>query len=396
MSFIRRIGLRGLLSFPPGMEPFDFQPLNVLIGPNGSGKTNLIEALELLRATPTDFAAAIRAGGGAAEWLWKGENPANAARIDVETDGAATPTGRPVRYCLDFTEVNNRVEVLEEAVEDAGSETERKEPHFSYRLDRGNLGIETVTNRPGEPQGWLGLPRDPVESDQSILKRLQDPDSYPECAALGRHFARISTFRDWIFGPDSALRAPRRTDEPPDELLSDARNLALVLNEIQHRGDSELDVAMKRFLPRYERMSTRIVGNTVQLYLHERGWKDPIPATRVSDGTLRFLAMLVALHAPTPPSLLCLEEPELGMHPDAVALLAELLVEASERMQLVVTTHSDALLSGLSDKVDSVLVCENDGHGTTIDRLDAERLAFWLKDYTLGDIWRIGEIGGNP
>ena len=106
--------------------------------------------------------------------------------------------------------------------------------------------------------------------------------------------------------------------------------------------------------------------------------------------------MLAALLSPTPPPLLCIEEPELGLHPDAVALLAELLVDASERMQLVVTTHSDALLSALGDRVDSVLVCENNGHGTTIERLDTERLAHWLKNYSLGDIWRIGEIGGNP
>ena len=69
MPFIRRINLQGLLSFPPDMEPFELQPLNVLIGPNGSGKTNFIEALELLHATSTDFAAAIREGGGAAEWV---------------------------------------------------------------------------------------------------------------------------------------------------------------------------------------------------------------------------------------------------------------------------------------------------------------------------------------
>lgn len=396
MPLIRRLGLRGLLSFPPDMEPFELQPLNVLIGPNGSGKTNLIEALELLRAMPTDFAAAVRDGGGAAEWLWKGENPVREARIDIETDGEAMPTGRPIRYRLDFTEVNDRIEVLEEAMEDAGSEDGREEPQFSYRLDRGNPIIETVTNRPGKPQGWLGLPRDPADSDQSILKRLRDLGSFPECVALGDQFGRITTFRSWTFGPASALRAPRRTDEPPDALLPGARNLALVLSETQHRGGVGLDAALKRFLPRYERASTRIVGGSVQLYLHERGLSDPIPATRVSDGTLRFLAMLIALHAPTPPSLLCIEEPELGMHPDAVSLLAELFVEASERMQLVVTTHSDALLSGLGDKVESVLVCENNGHGTTIERLDAERLAFWLKDYTLGDVWRIGEIGGNP
>ena len=65
-------------------------------------------------------------------------------------------------------------------------------------------------------------------------------------------------------------------------------------------------------------------------------------------------------------------------------------------MQLVVTTHSDALLSTLGNRVGSILVCDNHGYGTTIERLDPGRLAFWLKDYTLGDIWRTGEIGGNP
>ena len=118
MSFIRHIGLPGLLSFPPQMEPFELRPLNVLIGPNGAGKTNFVEALELLRATPTDFAAAIRDGGGAAEWLWKGEGQRKPATIDVETGDSAQSTGRPLRYRLEFTSTNNRVEVLDEAIEE--------------------------------------------------------------------------------------------------------------------------------------------------------------------------------------------------------------------------------------------------------------------------------------
>ena len=69
MQSIRRVRLNSLLSFPTDMEPLDLQPLNVLIGQNGSGKTSLIKAFELLRATPTGFAAAIRYGGGASEWL---------------------------------------------------------------------------------------------------------------------------------------------------------------------------------------------------------------------------------------------------------------------------------------------------------------------------------------
>ncbi len=87
MRFIRRFKAGGLLSFPPDMEPFELLDLNVLIGPNGSGKSNLIEMFELLHATPTDFAAAIRDGGGASEWLWKGSdsNLSKSAKFDIET-----------------------------------------------------------------------------------------------------------------------------------------------------------------------------------------------------------------------------------------------------------------------------------------------------------------------
>ena len=93
--------------------------------------------------------------------------------------------------------------------------------------------------------------------------------------------------------------------------------------------------------------------------------------------------------------MICIEEPELGLHPDAVALLADVLVEASSRTQLIVTTHSDALVSGLTDNVESVLVCEYRA-GTEIKRLDSAQLKHWLDRYRLGDVWRIGQLGGNP
>lgn len=105
--------------------------------------------------------------------------------------------------------------------------------------------------------------------------------------------------------------------------------------------------------------------------------------------------MLVTLLSPTPPSLVCIEEPELGLHPDALSVIAELLVEASERTQLIVTTHSAALLSALTLNLESVLVCENLG-GTQLRRLSRETLSHWLDRYLLGDLWQIGELGGNP
>ena len=398
MQLIHRIRLRGLLSFPPDMEFLDLQPLNVMIGPNGAGKTNLIEAFELLGATPTDFAGAVRNGGGAEEWLWKGEYQADTAELDLVTGAVAPSTGRPLLYRLEFNSSNFRVKVIDEAIEEVKPDVGHEEPCFYYRFQRG----QPIVNAKGAAENShckkveRNVKRDNLLPDQSILSQLKVPDFYPEITWIGREFGKIRAFRDWTFGPRSALRNPQPTSNPSDELLPGAENFALVLNEIQHRAGSDTETVLKRFMPRFERLSVRIVDNAVVLYIHERGLNTPVPTMRMSDGTLRLLAMLAALFAPTPPSLMCLEKPELGMHPDAVPLLAELLVEASNRMQLVVTTHSDALLSALNDKLESILVCENNGWGTKFERLNAKRLAFWLNDYTLGDVWRIGEIGGNP
>ena len=152
---------------------------------------------------------------------------------------------------------------------------------------------------------------------------------------------------------------------------------------------------MGLFLPRFDRMSTLVSGNTVQFFLHECGLSSPISAARLSDGTLRFIAILATLLNPNPPRLVCIEEPELGVHPDALAIVADLLVEASSRMQIVVTTHSDALVSALTNHADAIVACEKPNRSTTLRRQDPERLRDWLQDYRLGDLWRMGEIGAN-
>ena len=106
--------------------------------------------------------------------------------------------------------------------------------------------------------------------------------------------------------------------------------------------------------------------------------------------------MLAVLLDPTPPPLVCIEEPEIGLHPDAIRMIGELLVEASERMQLIVTTHSPALVDALTAKPESVIVCERDFDGfTQLRRLQKADLDEWLERYSLGELWRKGEIGGN-
>lgn len=80
----------------------------------------------------------------------------------------------------------------------------------------------------------------------------------------------------------------------------------------------------------------------------------------------------------------------------SIALITELLTEASRTTQLVVTTHSDVLVSALTEQAESVLICEFSTAGTTLRRLEAEKLRFWLDKYRLGEVWRMGELGGNP
>ena len=394
---IRSLRLDGFLSFAPGSDAIELEPLNVLIGPNGSGKSNVIEAVELLHATSANLADAIRDGGGAEEWLWKGREgrPYRAATIDVVL-GADTPTHRPLRYRLEFTSIRGRTEVLDEAIEEAAKgRPDVHEVYFYYRFQRGFpvLNVKDSSDGVGYERH---LKRETLLPDQSVLAQRKDPDLYPEITWVGERFGAMQTIREWTFGRYTPLRQPQRTDHPEDRLLDDASNLALVLNQIEHRDGRRFDELLSRFFPRYERMSTRISGGTVQFYLHETGFHAPIPATRLSDGTIRFIAILAILLSPSPPPLVCIEEPELGLHPDAVALLAELLVEASRRMQLIVTTHSDALISELTSQPEAVIACERPGEGTVLRRLDPERLRSWLDDYRLGDLWRMGELGANP
>lgn len=206
----------------------------------------------------------------------------------------------------------------------------------------------------------------------------------------------IQTFREWTFGRSSALRRAQPTDMPDDVLLPDNSNLALLINKIENEGDwPRFNVLLKRFFPRFERITTRVAGGTIQFYLWEAGFGSPIAPSRMSDGTLRFIAILATLLTPRPPPLICIEEPELGMHPDAMVIMAELLVEASERMQIIVTTHSDALVSALTAHPGAILTCERIGAGTVVKRLDPEKLKLWLEEYSLGDLWRMGHLGAN-
>jgi len=136
-----------------------------------------------------------------------------------------------------------------------------------------------------------------------------------------------------------------------------------------------------------------VEGGTVQVFFSEGDFS--VPATRLSDGTLRYLCLLAILCDPEPPPLICIEEPELGLHPDILPKLADLLVQASQRTQLIVTTHSDILVDAMTERPEAVVVCEKHGGKSEMRRLKKVELRSWLDKYRLGQLWIRGQIGGT-
>ncbi|MFN5872413.1 MAG: AAA family ATPase, partial [Aphanizomenon sp.] len=213
---------------------------------------------------------------------------------------------------------------------------------------------------------------------------------------LSTQFSKVGLYRHWQMGRYSEPRNAQKADLPLHPLLEDGSNLGLVLKALQRKlGQRKLIEYLEKFYEEAEELDVSIYGGTVQIFIREKGLIQPIPATRLSDGTLRYLFLMALLLDPTPPPLICIEEPELGLHPDILPTIAELLIEASQRTQLIVTTHSDALVSALSEYPGSVVVCKRDETGSHLHRLEPNKLKNWLENYTLGDLWRMGEIGGN-
>jgi predicted ATPase len=384
-TFIHSIRLRNILSFGPETETFPLEPLNVLIGPNASGKSNFLEIFKLLKSTPRSITEAIAEGGGIAEWLWKGSDTSPKAEIELVMDYPDGPVG--LRYRLEFKEENQRFDLMVEALEGL----DFPKSYFLYNYKAGEANAEAISRNSGKLFPII------IKKQQSILSQLKDPIQYPEITYAGTQFGRIQCYQDWRWGRKTPLRQPQSTDLMEDVLQDDFANLPIVLNDLMSQPEFKrmIQKHLGNLYDAVEDVGVRIRGGTAMIFVHEKHLKQPILSNRLSDGTLRFLCLLAILGHPTPPPLICLEEPDLGLHPDLVHLLAEMMIDAASRTQLIVTTHSHFLISALGDQPQSVVVCENHGYGTEMKRLDPDKLKDWLKDYTLGNLWMSGELGGT-
>jgi predicted ATPase len=361
---IHELTLCGVLSFGLDTPPMAMRPLNLLIGPNGSGKSNLLEAIGLLRSSPTKLTAPLRGAGasGVRDWIWKGVNNGH-ARLEAVID---YPAGaHPLRHRIEFTETAARFELLDEAIENSVPDPGHDDPFFFYRYQQGRPALSV---RDG---GRRQLRREDVAPDESILSQRRDPDQYPELAHLADVYSKVRVYREWAFGRTSVFRGPQAADLAGDRLAEDFSNLGLFLNRLRGMPKTK-KMIIEHLRDLYEGLDdfdARIKEGTVVVELTEGDFT--IPASRLSDGTLRYLCLLAILCDPTPPALICIEEPELGLHPDMLPKIADLLVAASERTQLIVTTHSDLLVDAMTERPESVVVVEKHEGTTRAKRLEA-------------------------
>ncbi len=386
-EFIKKIRLSNILSFGSKPQEIHLGPLNVLIGPNGSGKSNLIDVISVLQAADKDIADPVRKGGGVHNWLWKGSEEVPSAKIETVIGHPFDPDS-DIRYSFSFTADGQQFKIADEFLERESNKTEEGGDHFYYRFEQGYPYIKPKES-PGTFTIFLHNPQ------LSILSQRKDPDQFPEITWLGEQFHSIKIYREWRFGMKSILRSPQPADLKTDFLSEDCSNLGLILNKIRLNSTDKKRFKdyLKEFYAGIDDFDISVEGNTVQIFLQEDEYT--IPAVRLSDGTLRYISLLAILCHPNPPPLICIEEPELGIHPDIILTLAELLVKASRRTQLIITTHSEALVDQLTHTPESVIVCEKEKDGTAMKRLSADKLKLWIEEYSLGELWRKGEIGGT-
>jgi predicted ATPase len=333
-------------------------PLTVVTGPNGSGKSSLYRSLRLLAAAGRDGAvAALAREGGLSSTLWAGPENGSPRSGPVQGTVRKNPVALKLGFAADADGFGYAIDFGLPVPPGASIPTMfGRDPVIKAEavwngpiLRPGSLLSDRrgPTARVRGDDGWRTLGRT-LAPWESMLAEFGDPDATPEILGLR------ADLRDWRFydavRTDAAAPARQTTIGTRAPILaSDGSDLAAALQTIREHDDSgELDAAIDRALPG-SRFSVEDRAGGFALLLHQPGLLRPLEAAELSDGTLRYLIWAAALLSTRPATFLALNEPETSLHPGVVEALASLLVTAAERSQLVVVSHSAALVTALEE-----------------------------------------------
>lgn len=373
MPRVDRITIRGFKSIQ-ALDDFELRPLTALIGPNGSGKSNLLAAFRMLSSLAQGrFRLFVRKEDGPDALPFGGRKRTAAIYARVVLDG-----GR-CRYELTAEPAGDTLVIRSE------------------RLDASVLRGEEECSS-GTMSGAAATYEGPGGDIESLLSNEFPPDAFPT-----RLVPEIQGWRVFHF-QDTSREAPVRHSVPVRDnlcLRENGGNLAPFLRHLKerylenHRRIVEAVRLAAPFLDDFVHRNDAGERMELEWFHRDVGRDTPFGPRQLSDGTLRYICLATLLNQPEhlQPAPIIVDEPELGLHPSALALLAEMLEQASSKRQIIVSTQSADLVSELALE-DIVTIERRDGE-SFFERLNGDRLAEWLEEYTLGDLWRMNVVGGR-
>jgi predicted ATPase len=365
---LRRLTIRGFKSIEE-LEAFELGGINILIGANGAGKSNFVEFFRFLHAIAEErLQSYINEQGGGDGFFYLGPKVTRVIETRLEFGDA----DESMSYDLDLKPV----------------------AHGGLHVASESIRYQQVGERIRLGSG----------ASESGLKRYRpdDPDG-PEAQIVSRIARVLSGWTVYHFH-DSTPLAPVRRDQPARDrgrLREDASNIAAFLNEMKKNHRTHYDMVrdtIRLIAPFFDdfllQTEERAYEERIRLEWTQKGTDFPFQPIHLSDGTLRFICLATALQQPVLPTLLVIDEPELGLHPFALALVADLIRAASERTQVVISTQSPTLLDYFAPE-DVIVVNRREGQ-STFERLDPDALRTWLDEYTVGELWQKNVVEGGP
>lgn len=211
------------------------------------------------------------------------------------------------------------------------------------------------------------------------------------------YLQEISFYRFFNTNDDTPMRTTVRATGI-DKLLPTGDNVFQVLNVTGLQSTAAYDAieaGLHDVNENFQRFRMNVYGQgSVEFYLQEKGLDTPVHAAQVSDGTLCYLCLLVALHQPNRGNIIVFDEPERNLHPDMLIELGKQLEKASEKSQIILTTHAPGLLNQFPLR--AVRVFEKDENNQTqVRKFTEEDFAGWYEEFAPGQMWRDGALGGN-